>query len=101
MTANAKDSILAVAGQAGGVAGAIEGEVEVGVGLITCWYAVPHLCEGGLQQTKKCDPVWITTLQLYCPVLHTLQCSAWHDSLSSCAGTSAAEHNKRASECVF
>ncbi len=53
MTANAKDTVLAVAGQAGGVARAIEGEVEVGVGLITRWYAVPHLCEGSLQQTRN------------------------------------------------
>lgn len=50
MTANAKDTILAVAGQAGGVASAIEGEVEVGVGLVTHWYAGSHLCEGSLQQ---------------------------------------------------
>lgn len=49
MTANAKDAILAIAGQAGGVACAIEDEVEVGAGLITHWYAGPHLCEISLQ----------------------------------------------------
>lgn len=75
MTANAKDTILAVAGQAGGVTSAIEGEVKVGVGLITRWYAVPHLCEGSLQQTKKCIRLWIATLPLYRPQYFTC-CSA-------------------------
>ncbi len=96
MTANAKDTILAVAGQAGGVASAIEGEVEVGVGLITHRYAGPHLCEGSLQQTNKCIPLWITILQLYSPLLHVLQCSVfWRDALGSCACSSMAKHNKQ------
>jgi len=73
MTANAEDTVLAVAGQAGEVARAIEGEVEVGVGLITRWYAVPHLCEGGLQETNECIPLWITILQLYCSLLQPLR----------------------------
>ena len=96
MTANAKDTILAVAGQAGGVASAIEGEVEVGVGLITHWYASPHLCEGSLQETNKCIPLWITILQLHSPLLHMLQCSVfWHDASGSCARSSMAKHHKQ------
>lgn len=77
MTANAKDTILAIAGQAGGVTGAIEGEVEVGVGLITHWYAGSHLCEGSLQQ--KYIPLWTTTLELgvYCSLHNMLQCSVF------------------------
>lgn len=55
MTANAKDAILAIAGQAGGVACAIEDEVEVGAGLITHWYAGPHLCEISRIESHVCS----------------------------------------------
>ncbi len=45
MAANTKDPILAIACQTRGVAGTVEGEMEVGVGLVALWHVCPNLLE--------------------------------------------------------
>lgn len=73
MAPSTKDPILAIAGQAGGVAGPVKSEVKVGIGLVAAWYAVSHLCECGLHRHEgpHCVAAQLTSLTSF-DLLHLI-----------------------------